>query len=64
MHTARLYNTLIQHVKHALIQHKVHTTHSYNTLIQHANRKVNSSQKSGGGEFNKDNTVILVTQKS
>ena len=31
---------MVQHVQHALIQHRVHTTRLYNTLIQHANRKI------------------------
>ena len=47
MHTTRLYNTLIQHVQRALIQHEFCTTRLYNTLIQHANRKIKSFQKSG-----------------
>ena len=45
MHTTRLYNTLIQHVQRALIQHEFCTTRLYNTLIQHANRKIKSFQK-------------------
>ena len=36
-HEARLYNTIIQHVHHYQIQHKVHTACLYNTLIQHKN---------------------------
>ena len=36
MQKTQLYNTLIQHVHHAQIRHKVHTTRLYNTLIHHA----------------------------
>ena len=47
MHTACLYNMLINHVQHSLIQHKYHTTHLYNTLMQQENPKIYVISKKG-----------------
>ena len=57
MHTTRLYNTLIQHVQHAIIQHKVHTTHLYNTLVQQANQKLSNFKKAVKKKLKKDNAI-------
>ena len=62
--TTCLYNTLIKHVQHALIQHGLRTTHLYNTLIKHENRKIRSFQKLEKTPLKKYNAIQHIIKQA